>query len=157
MSPRAAWRLEALGFENVYDYVPGKADWLGHGLPVEGENADVARAGRIVRDDVVTARLGDRIGDVRQAVERSPYRFALVASEGGTLLGRLRRATLDADPAARAEELMEPGPTTTRPDTRLDALAERMKRHDLETFVISTPEGKLLGVVSRTDVESGAR
>ena len=33
MSPRAAWRLEGLGFERVYDYVPGKADWFASGLP----------------------------------------------------------------------------------------------------------------------------
>jgi 3-mercaptopyruvate sulfurtransferase SseA len=31
MSPRAAWRLKTLGFERVYDYVGGKADWLAHG------------------------------------------------------------------------------------------------------------------------------
>jgi rhodanese-related sulfurtransferase len=39
MSPRAACRLELLGFTQVYDYVAGKADWLAHGLPTEGEQA----------------------------------------------------------------------------------------------------------------------
>ena len=29
-------RLEGLGFERVYDYVPGKADWFASGLPREG-------------------------------------------------------------------------------------------------------------------------
>ena len=32
MSPRAAWRLESLGFSHVYDYVAGKIDWLAAGL-----------------------------------------------------------------------------------------------------------------------------
>jgi hypothetical protein len=27
MSPRAAWRLESIGFGQVYDYAAGKADW----------------------------------------------------------------------------------------------------------------------------------
>jgi rhodanese-related sulfurtransferase len=36
MSLRAAWRLEDLGFEKVYDYVPGKADWFANGLPKVG-------------------------------------------------------------------------------------------------------------------------
>src|ERR687892_109584 len=27
MSPRAASRLESIGFEDVYEYVAGKADW----------------------------------------------------------------------------------------------------------------------------------
>ena len=35
MSPRAAWRLESLGFARVYDYVAGKADWMAAGLPTE--------------------------------------------------------------------------------------------------------------------------
>ena len=48
MSPRAAWRLETLGFERVYDYVGGKADWLGHALPREGEAASVPNAGELV-------------------------------------------------------------------------------------------------------------
>jgi 3-mercaptopyruvate sulfurtransferase SseA len=36
MSPRAAWRLEGLGFERVFDFVGGKAQWRERGLPTEG-------------------------------------------------------------------------------------------------------------------------
>ena len=39
MSPRAACRLETLGFASVDDYVGGKEDWLAHELPTEGELA----------------------------------------------------------------------------------------------------------------------
>jgi hypothetical protein len=39
MSPRAACRLAALGFAEVYDYVAGKVDWLARNLPVEGTDA----------------------------------------------------------------------------------------------------------------------
>jgi hypothetical protein len=35
----AAWRLESLGFAQVYRYTPGKADWLANELPVEGQQA----------------------------------------------------------------------------------------------------------------------
>lgn len=34
-SPQAASRLDALGYENVYDYDEGKQDWIGAGLPTE--------------------------------------------------------------------------------------------------------------------------
>ncbi len=34
-SPQAARRLEALGYENVYDYEEGKQDWVDAGLPTE--------------------------------------------------------------------------------------------------------------------------
>ena len=39
MSPRAAWRLEALGYPEVYDYVAGKSDWMAAGLPTEHSGA----------------------------------------------------------------------------------------------------------------------
>ncbi len=34
-SPQAARRLDALGYENVYDYEEGKQDWVEAGLPTE--------------------------------------------------------------------------------------------------------------------------
>jgi hypothetical protein len=54
MSPRAAWRLEGLGFEMVYDYVPGKADWFASGLPKEGRLALVPTIGDAARREVPT-------------------------------------------------------------------------------------------------------
>ena len=35
-SPKAAERIEALGYRRVYDYEAGKMDWKQAGLPVEG-------------------------------------------------------------------------------------------------------------------------
>jgi len=32
LSARAAWRLETMGFQEVYRYTPGKADWLAAGF-----------------------------------------------------------------------------------------------------------------------------
>jgi hypothetical protein len=49
MSPRAACRLETLGFTKVYDCIPGKAHWLARDLPIEGEDADAPTAGRLAR------------------------------------------------------------------------------------------------------------
>jgi 3-mercaptopyruvate sulfurtransferase SseA len=36
LSTRAAWRLETLGHDAVYDYAAGKMDWLSFGLVHEG-------------------------------------------------------------------------------------------------------------------------
>jgi hypothetical protein len=94
MSPRAACRLEALGFGEVYDY-PGKVDWLAHGLPTEAEEEVPRRAGDAADDRVVTCTIDDRIGSVRQRVADSPFGFALVTSETGVLCGRLRKAVLE--------------------------------------------------------------
>jgi hypothetical protein len=48
---------------------------------------------------------------------------------------------------------MEPGPSTVRPDTAPDKLAERLRSRDLRTGLVTTPEGVLIGVVRRQDLE----
>ena len=57
MSPRAAWRLETLGFEKVFDYVDGRADWLAAGLPTEGTGSSLPKAGDVARHAQVYLRL----------------------------------------------------------------------------------------------------
>jgi len=79
--------------------VPGKADWRAHGLPVEGEHAALPTVGGLARDEVVTCRLNDPVGPIREQVERSPYGFALVIAEGGIVLGRLRGSVMRDAPA----------------------------------------------------------
>jgi CBS domain-containing protein len=155
--PRAACRLETLGFTEVYDYVAGKADWLAHGLPTEGAQAQVPRAHDLARTDVVTARLEEPVGAVGERVARSPYGFALVVAADGTLLGRLRKAALTGDLTgdlmARTEQVMEAGPSTVRADSPLKELTERLGSRRLQTAVVTTPEGRLLGVLRRVDAE----
>jgi hypothetical protein len=70
---------------------------------------------------------------VAARVARSPYGFALVVANDGTLLGRLRKAALDADLSARAEHVMEAGPSTVRPDRPLAELVERLRRRGWHT------------------------
>src|SRR2546425_965931 len=68
MSPRAAWRLETLGFTRVYEYAAGKADWGAYGLPVEGTVTKVPPIQQLARTDVPTCRLAETIRDVRARV-----------------------------------------------------------------------------------------
>ena len=156
MSPRAGSRLVTLGFPSVHDYVLGKVDWLAHGLPSEGTLADVPTAGSVMRSDVATARLDDRVGEVRRRMEATRHGFALVLDDEGVLLGRLRRAALEGDPSAAAEAVMESGPATIRPNQALDEVADGLRRHGHTTRLVADPSGRLLGVVHRDDVPSGA-
>ena len=105
----------------------------------------------------MTCGLDDPVGEIRERVESSPYGFALVTTAGGVLLGHLRGSTMrTAPPAATAESVMEPGPSTVRADTPARDLAERLAQRDLNTAIVSTPEGRLLGVVRRIDLETAA-
>ena len=154
MSPRAAARLDSLGFEQVYDYAASKVDYLARGLPREGEKANEERAADLLRDDFVRCGLGDRIDRIRAEVEASPYGFVLVLGEHGVLLGRLRRAALEADGAMTAEEAMEAGPSTIRADTSIDKLRARLEGGGLNFAVVTTPDGVLMGIVCRSDLPS---
>jgi CBS-domain-containing membrane protein len=137
----------------VYDYVPGKVDWLARGLPTEGERAADERVGDRAHDDVVTCGLDAQAGEMRERIDASPYGFALVTGADGTLLGRLRRSALE-DASGTAEELMSPGPSTVRPDGAIDELREKLDDKDLKTAIVSTPEGRLIGVVRRSELDS---
>jgi rhodanese-related sulfurtransferase len=153
MSPRAATRLEELGFD-VYDYALSKVDWLAHGLPVEGTAADRPTALSFARHDIATCSLDDRVAEIEQRIDSSPYGFALVLADR-VVLGRVRRSRLEDAPSdASAQELMEPGPSTTRPHTDPDELAKRLQRREANTVILTTPEGELAGVVSRADLPS---
>jgi rhodanese-related sulfurtransferase len=152
MSPRAAARLDSLGFERVYDYAPSKVDYLARGLPREGEKADERRAGDLLRDDVVRCRLGDRIDWVKADVEASRYGFAFVLDERDVLLGRLRGLALQGEGTATAEEAMEAGPSTIRADTPVGKLRERLEGGGLNFAVVTTPDGVLMGIVCRADL-----
>ena len=134
--------------------MPGKVDWLARMLPAEGDEASEKRVGDFARDDVVTCPLDADVGEVLERIEASPYGFALVVAAGGeTLLGRLPRSAIEkAGGSGKAEDVMSPGPSTVRPDMAVGELRERLDKRDLKTAVVSTPEGKLIGVVKRSSL-----
>jgi rhodanese-related sulfurtransferase len=151
MSPRAATRLEQLGFD-AYDYALSKIDWMAHGLPMEGAAAARPTALSFVRDDVATCELDDRVQDVKKSIESSPYGFALVLANR-VVLGRLRSSRLENPPEdASVERLMEAGPSTTRPHIDPDELSKQLERGGARTAILTTPEGELIGVVRRSNL-----
>ena len=157
MSPRAACRLETLGFDPglVYDYVEGKAGWLAYGLPREGDNATVQYAGELVDADPPTCALSTPVAEIRQALAATGYGFTLVISAGRIVLGRVRKSALaSADASSTAEHVMEPGPSTVRFNTRADELVQRLVKRDLRTAVVTAPNGCLVGVFHRTAAET---
>jgi CBS-domain-containing membrane protein len=157
MSPRAACRLETLGFDPalVFDYVEGKAGWLAYGLPREGNATAILYAGELVDADPPTCALDTPVADLRRALASTGYGFALVLTGHRILVGRVRRSALaSVEASSTAEDVMEPGPSTVRFNTRADELVQRLARRDLRTAVVTTPNGCLVGVFQRAAAET---
>ena len=133
--------------------MPGKVDWLAHNLAVEGTSPEAVTVGGLMRDDVVRCAWTDSAADVHASIKASPYPFALVTSEGGTVLGRVPASRLDPDSEDPVGDLAEPGPKTFRPHHSVGNVAGHLAEKDLRWAIVTTPEGRLLGVASREDLE----
>ena len=153
MSPRAASRLESIGFERVYDYVAGKADWGSAALPLEGAEGSETRVGAYVRTDVPNCRLDDNLQDVCASLEESGWDTCFVLNEERVVLGRIGRRAIRDRAAVTAEDAMTPGPSTIRPSARLREVIERMQRQSLTSLPVTTLDGRLVGLLTRGDAE----
>src|SRR5437899_2121359 len=152
MSPRAAWRLESIGFRQVYDYVAGKADWGSFGLPLQGTKG--ARAGEHVRADVPTCGLEQRLQDVRHQVSAAGWDTCIVVNASGVVLGRLGRKALASAEDVAVEAAMTAGPSTVRPSITLAEIVERMQSQKLTSALVTRSDGRLVGVLRRADAEA---
>ena len=157
MSPRAASRLESIGFEDVYEYVAGKADWGSAGLPLEGENGSETRAGAHIRTDVPTCRPGDRLQAVCEQLDASGWDTCFVVDERRVVLGRIGRRAIRGREDVSAEQAMTLGPSTIRPSARLEAMVDRMQRQKLTNLPVTTSDGRLVGLLTRREAEAALR
>jgi hypothetical protein len=151
MAPRAAARLESLGFEQVYEYRAGKLDWLAAGNPTQGENSKRPRAGDVARKDVVVCGLKDGVGDVRKRAAAAGWDVAVVVDDARVVLGQLRSELLEEEPALHVENSMRAGPSTFRPYVPIKEMADYMVEHQLDSVPITTSAGQLLGVLRKGD------
>lgn len=142
MSPRAAWRLERLGYGPVYDYVAGKVDWMAAGLPTVRADTSARRALDVADRDPATCSPDTPVDDLPSD------RSVIVVNDAGIVLGRVRART-GLRSGRTAEDIMQAGPTTVRADETLDPLLGRMAGRGVEEMIVTTPEGRLLGVVGQ--------
>jgi hypothetical protein len=140
MSPRAACRLELLGFSAVYDYVLGKIDWMAAGLPTVRADGSERRALDAADRDPPTCQLTTPLRDLPKG------QGVIVVSPENVVLGRVI-VTEQSDKNLLAEAAMRPGPMTVRAHEPLNSLLERMTKSHVAEMIVSTPEGVLLGLV----------
>src|SRR5437764_13170662 len=110
LSPRAAHRLEQLGFAEVYDYVASKAAWLACGLPGEGVLHDDRRVAARVHADVPRLKPNATISDLTSAI--GDWELAVVVDGDDVLLGSIRREARDLPAELDVISVMQSGPPT---------------------------------------------
>ena len=96
----------------------------------------------------------DSLVAVHERIANSLYPFAIVIGAQRVVLGRLPRSKCDCDPDTRVEDVMEPGPSTVRPHKTAATIAKTLAEKQLRWAIVTTPEGELIGVASRTDLEA---
>jgi CBS-domain-containing membrane protein len=102
---------------------------------------------------VPTCSLRERVGEIRDRVETAGWDECLAVNEQRVVLGRLRGAALEAPAETIAEKVMESGPTTTRPDEPLTTLVPRLRDKRVERIIVTTPDGRLVGIAERRAAE----
>ena len=156
MSPRAAWRLESLGFTQVYDYMPGEADWFAYGLPMEGAQAALPRVGQLARQDVPRCGLSEQVGAVRERVQAAGWSVCVVVNDEGVVLGLVRERELATDPDTTAEQVMRSGPATYRRDALVTEVAQRLETRGVPGVLVTRSDGRLVGWLRHGDAARAA-
>jgi len=155
MSPRAAWRLESLGFGEVYDYVGSKMEWMGDCLPFEGTLAEKPRLSTLARPDVPTCAIDETVGDVRPRLGGWDIALA-VTSPGRVVLGLLTSDALGPDSEGTVADVMQDGPSTYRPHVSAKEMSENLHRKPAQFVVVTTMSGRLLGVARPEAIHAAA-
>jgi CBS domain-containing protein len=121
-------------------------------LPTEGTNTQRPRLVDVVRRDVPTCSLGERLGDVRDRVIAAGWDACVVVSQDRVVLGLLRAKELQADPELPVERAMRPGPSTYRPFVSVAEMRRTMTERNLDSSPVTTSDGRLVGLVRKQDV-----
>jgi hypothetical protein len=123
---------------------------LACGLPFEGSAREDTRVGAIARHDVPTCRLGERLGDLPPAAR--DWGVCVVANEDGCVTGVIRSGAFALGAETLVEQAMAPAPRTVRPSMHKAELARDLAHRDLPYVLVTTPFGKLIGLVRAADV-----
>ena len=120
------------------------------GLPTIRADASERRALDGTDREPPTCRPDELVSDLAAGARGSTL---VVVNERRIVLGRFRAGAASADGAARVEEVMEPGPSTVRPHRAASRVADQLAERDLRWAIVTDPDGRLIGVARRDDLE----
>jgi rhodanese-related sulfurtransferase/predicted transcriptional regulator len=151
LSPRAACRLEQLGFD-VYDYVASKTAWLAEGLHGEGLLRDDQRVAAVTRHDVPRIAPDAKLGELEAII--GEWEVAVVVSESKVVVGVVRAEAVGTADTVTVDAVMQTAPATVRPSISIRELAQSMDGDGQRHVLVTTLGGKLIGLVRRTDLDA---
>jgi rhodanese-related sulfurtransferase len=157
LSARAAALLATYGFDDVYDYTGSKAAWLAMDLPVDGTTPVEVRARSHVRDVATCGPLattGEAAALVDTSGDGPP--ICVVVDGAGVVLGTVRAEAAAAPADTPVLDVLQTGPPTVRPSITVAELVESMDKDGQGHVLVTTLDGRLLGVVLRADLEIDA-
>ena len=154
LSPRGAVLLEAMGFEDVYDYAESKVAWLAYGLPAEGSVRPTARAGAIARTNGATCRIDERVGDLEEGLQSERLAVVLRATDAGdVVVGVVRDDVLALPDDTEVADVIQPAPPSVRPSITTAELAKSMDKSGESWVLVTHLDGTFIGVLWREDLD----
>ena len=122
----------------MYDYAGGKVDWMGYGLPTEGEDGPFV--GEVVHD-VLTLAPDVTVADARDRLAEAGAAVAVVVAQGLAVGAVEREGLAAAADGDRLLDVMQVVPPTVRPSETVPGLAEA----GADRVLVTDPDGHILG------------
>jgi hypothetical protein len=97
--------------------------------------------------NIATCRPDERVDNVAARV--GDVDLCVVVLDAGIVNGIVRRSHFADANNARIADVMELGPATIRASEEMDAVDARLTRAERHEILVTTPEGRLLGVYRR--------
>lgn len=110
--------------------------------------------GKLAHREVPVCRVDEKVADLGQRLQPSNWRECVVVNDSNVILGLIRKALWDGvNSDLLVEQAMELSPATFRPHVRADEMLTYMQKKKMKTVLVSTSDGKLVGLVRRKDLE----
>ena len=119
-------------------------------MPSEGSRAKRHKISDVVRQ-ITSCSPHELIGEIKQRLQETP--FCAVLDSNNVVLGLLEGNAWGVDDNTRAEDIMSLAPITFRPNRAIHEAKEYFSKHGLETSLVTNPDGKLVGMAFRSDIE----
>jgi len=91
------------------------------------------------------------IGAIKERIAGSP--LCAVVDTDNIVLGLLDGNAWDASPESRAEDVMSLAPVTFRPDRGINDVKDYFSKHHIQESLITTSDGRLIGLALGPDIE----